>query len=229
MKSTWTNKEIKYVIDHYPYKSCKEVAEALNRSLSAVYGQAFKMEIKKSPEYMEKMNKINGEKLKITGAKTRYPKGHKPANKGKKMPEELKEKVSHTFFKKGNKPHNSKYDGAITLRKDKRGVKYAHIRLSKAKWEMLHRYLWELHNGPIPKGKIVAFKDGNASNCIIDNLYLITREENMKRNTIHNYPDNIKSLIYLKSQLTRKINNYGKKQNERSKRSHVRPIRKIGR
>lgn len=33
-----------------------------------------------------------------------------------------------------------------------------------------HRYLWEQHNGSIPAGYKVYFKDGNQLNCRIDNL-----------------------------------------------------------
>jgi hypothetical protein len=38
--------------------------------------------------------------------------------------------------------------------------------------------IWEqTHGRPIPKGKIVAFKDSNPLNCDIDNLMLISRHE----------------------------------------------------
>ena len=51
------------------------------------------------------------------------------------------------------------------------------------------RYIWEQHNGPIPKGSVVSFKDGNKLNCDIDNLFLTTQEEIMLRNSLHNYPE----------------------------------------
>lgn len=47
-----------------------------------------------NPDYVEKRyNPITG----------RFIKGHIPINKGKKMNDEIKEKIKHTFFKKGNK------------------------------------------------------------------------------------------------------------------------------
>lgn len=39
------------------------------------------------------------------------------------------------------------------------------------------RYTWEKHNGKIPKGKVIVFKDGNPRNCDIKNLLCLTRGE----------------------------------------------------
>ena len=36
-----------------------------------------------------------------------------------------------------------------------------------------HRYVWEQHYGPIPKGKVIIFYDGDQSNCDINNLKLV--------------------------------------------------------
>jgi len=37
---------------------------------------------------------------------------------------------------------------------------------------LLHRRVWEDHNGHVPHGQVVKHKDGNTLNCSIDNLYL---------------------------------------------------------
>ena len=55
--------------------------------------------------------------------------------------------------------------------------------------------LWEEVNGPVPHGHIVVFCDKNAANIEISNLELITRAENMRRNTIHRYPSELKETI----------------------------------
>ena len=49
---------------------------------------------------------------------------------------------------------------------------------SKKKEVLLHRFIWELKYGKIPKGKIIDHKDGNKQNCQIDNLRLATHSEN---------------------------------------------------
>jgi hypothetical protein len=48
-------------------------------------------------------------------------------------------------------------------------------------------------------------------NITIENLELIDRAENMRRNSYVNLPEEIKEVIHIKKQITRKINSYGKK------------------
>lgn len=43
-----------------------------------------------------------------------------------------------------------------------------------------HRRLWEEHNGPIPKGYVVKFIDGNPMNAEIENLRCISRSQHAK-------------------------------------------------
>ena len=120
----------------------------------------------------------------------RFLPGHKPWNKNLKG---LDIGGKETRFKKGNLPHNTKHDGAISIRTDsKSGIPYKYIRIAKAKWVLLHRYVWEQYNGQIPKGYIIRFKDGDTLNCAISNLECISRRENMKRNT--NYQKSAESM-----------------------------------
>ena len=46
---------------------------------------------------------------------------------------------------------------------------------------MYHVYLWKKHNGKVPRGKIVVFRDRNPMNCVLENLELITRGEALER------------------------------------------------
>ena len=113
-----------------------------------------------------------------------FRKGHETFNKGKKMPAEVRAKVAHTMFKKGNLPHNAKgkQDGTITLRRDNRNAPVYCIRLALGKWEYLSRHTWRQHHGEIPDGYLVIHKDGNPLNCDIDNLQLMSRGDNARRN-----------------------------------------------
>jgi len=60
-----------------------------------------------------------------------------------------------------------------------------HIERSKAyicvrfngKITTLHRAIWELVNGKIPKDAMIHHKDGNKSNNNIENLEMVTREK----------------------------------------------------
>ena len=48
----------------------------------------------------------------------------------------------------------------------------------RERWEFLHRAVWEEHNGPVPEGMVVTFKDSDRLNCDISNLILVTKGEN---------------------------------------------------
>lgn len=49
---------------------------------------------------------------------------------------------------------------------------------------MKHILEWEKHNGPVPKGKIVIFLDGNVLNTEIENLMLIERKVHVRMNQL---------------------------------------------
>ena len=46
------------------------------------------------------------------------------------------------------------------------------------KWRFKHILEWEKHNGKVPDGCMISFKDGNHYNCSIENLMCITMTEN---------------------------------------------------
>lgn len=85
-----------------------------------------------------------------------------------------------TQFKKGLTPHNKqpigtevvKDDGVFVKVSDVKG-KYAH----NINWKLKQVYVWEQHNGEVPKGKIVTFLDGDKTNFDINNLALVDRSE----------------------------------------------------
>jgi len=92
-----------------------------------------------------------------------------------------------TEFKKGHVPASMKYDGCISVRvKRTTGEKYKFIRISKNKWVQYHRYIWEKHYGKIPEGMIVRFKNGNSLDVRIENLEMISKNENLIRNRNYN-------------------------------------------
>lgn len=191
-----------YIIDNYANMPTKDIAEHVGLSISKVYAKAHWMKLKKSPEYMQAILEKEAQRLRIVGAKCRYSKGHTPANKGQKMSAELYEKIRPTMFKKGSTPINTKYDGHERLSKDG----YIEVRIRQGKYKLKHRCIWEEHNGEIPKGHIVVFRDRNKLNFDINNLELITLEDNMRRNTIHRYPEEIKQTIKTLTKLKKQIN-----------------------
>lgn len=207
-KHYYTLQEDKYILDNYANTRSDVMAQHLNISISSLYNRAQYFGLKKSKEYIISEAKRIG--VSDAAKKHWFPKGHIPVNKGQKMSPELYKKCAPTMFKKGNKPHNTKADGEISIRKDKNGHEYQYIRVSLGKWELLHRHIWEKANGPIPENHNVVFIDKNHLNCELSNLELISNEELMERNTIQRYPKELQTTIKAVSKLTKHIQHHEK-------------------
>lgn len=196
-KKQFTPEEIGYLIENYPHIRTDKIGKKFDRTTRSIYGKARCMGLKKSAEFMASPDAGNFQKGCTIGKEFWYKKGDVSANKGKKMSAEMREKCKHTFFQKGSIPSNTKKDGEIVLRHNKKKKAYYWIRISQDNWELLHRVLWEKENGDIPKGYNVVFKDGNQMNCEVSNLKLISKAELMLKNTIQRYPPELQKSIRL--------------------------------
>ena len=116
-------------------------------------------------------------------------------------------KSSKSRFKKGHVPHNICVlgNGTIRIRKESDGRKYKYIRVKVGEWKLYHRHIWEKAHGPIPEDSMIVFKDGNGLNCKIENLQLITKIENMYRNSKVQYPKEIIPSLVLVKKIDNKI------------------------
>jgi len=207
----WTAIEDSIISERYPNSTINEIMEELpGRTWRAIYSRAALLRVKKSPEFLlsEKCGRLY--KSHDKGKTHQFKKGQTAWNKGMKGLQLGGEKG---WFKKGNIPPNTKPegDGAITIRKNK-GIAYKYIRIALGKWRQLHTHTWEQANGRhIPEGHIVVFKDGDTMNCALENLEMISYEENMQRNSRHRYPEQVNELIQIKAVFTRKLNQIKKK------------------
>lgn len=68
-------------------------------------------------------------------------------------------------------------DGLRFARDEKSGYYRANTPRGVHKTALLHRYLWERSNGPIPKGCHVHHVDGDRANNAMENLVLMTASE----------------------------------------------------
>jgi len=195
------------IIDLYPNHSSKYIAELLGVTISKVYNTAWGAKVKKSDAYM--LTPASGRIIEPS-IPNQFKPGHTPHNKGKQMDAEIYEKVAPTMFKKGNKPYNTKPVGTINIRLDTQRRPYQYIKIKDSHWELLQRYVWTQANGEIPRGSVVIFLDGNYLNCELTNLKVITRRENMARNTIQRFPAELQEIMKLTRKLKRKTN--GKQQ-----------------
>ena len=79
------------------------------------------------------------------------------------------------WFKKGKTSWNHANVGDEAWTTDG----YLKVKIAEPnKWRQKHILVWEQHNGPIPEGFMVTFKDQNHANCSIENLALISKSEN---------------------------------------------------
>lgn len=139
-----------------------------------------------------------------------FQKGQTPFTKGLKqtdfMSAETIERLKANWFKKGDTPHNLKEDGSVVSRADNiSGKTYKYIKTKDNVWELYHRVIWERSNGKIPERHVITFKDGNTENVSIDNLELMSMTENMYRNSVHDYPEEIIPSLVLIKQLDNKL------------------------
>lgn len=113
----------------------------------------------------------------VSGLTGRFGKGHVPANKGKKgwyAPGSEK-----AWFRKGNVPHNKVSVGTEVMAT----MGYIKVKVAEPDvWEFKHKMVWEKHNGRVPDGCVITFKDGDHRNCSIENLMCISFRENSQLN-----------------------------------------------
>ncbi|QIK58792.1 HNH endonuclease [Dysgonomonas sp. HDW5A] len=194
-KYNWTEEKIELLKTLYPNENSQKIADQFGFSIYAIYRMACSLGLKKSGEFLlsDKSGRLIKGKTRQEGVHYQFPKGHVPMNKGKKqkefMTQEAIDKTKATRFKKGQLPHNTKPIGYERIDKD--GYLYYKVE-GKRKLVLKHRHVWEQHNGSIPKGYNIQFKDGNKHNCDIENLYMISRANQMaKENSASkNLPDN---------------------------------------
>lgn len=209
LNKPFSPEELAVITARYAGENTQVLAKELRRTVGSVTRQAYKLGLKKSEAFMASTASGRLKKGDARGANTRFRKGQVAFNKGRKMRPEVYAKVARTMFKKGRLPHNTKYDGHISARKDQDGRTYFHIRVALGTYVHLHRYLWEQAHGTIPEGHVIAFKDGNQGNCVLENLECITSAERMLRTTIMNYPPEIRNVMRLLGKFNRTIKAHG--------------------
>lgn len=204
----WTEDREAALVEFYPNHSAKYIAELLGTKDYVIYKKAERMGLKKSPEYLAKLNKQLGENLQKGGFGTRFVKGQKPWCYGKKIGSHPNS--ARTQFKKGQNPHNALRVGDEVCPDGYWKVKIA----EPNKWEFKHRLLWKQAHGEIPEGQCIVFRDGNPKNCVIENLECISRAELSRRNIEKNAPE-VRETYRMLGHLQRLINRKEKENAEK--------------
>lgn len=204
----WTDEDRDILRRAYPMTSSGDIARKLGRSVRSVYTQARIMGLRKSEAFLSDIGRRSS---KSPGAIAhQFKKGQPPANKGKRMSPETYSRVAPTMFRKGNVPANHRPVGSERVNIEG----YVEIKVAEPnRWKLKHRVIWEQEYGRIPKGSNIQFRNRNRQDIRIENLYLISRQDQLKNENslMARYPEDLRKVIRLKGTLKRQITLYNKK------------------
>ena len=166
----YSEEQKEFIITNNYGKYSKELAEMFN--------QYFNTNITaKEIAYFRRNNKLN------SGLTGQFKKGNVPHNKDKKqveyMSKEAIERTKKTRFKKGNKPKNYRPVGSERITKDG----YIEVKVADPnKWETKNKIIYKQYFGDIPEGHKIIYADGNKLNNDINNLILVSDNEELIMN-----------------------------------------------
>lgn len=175
----YSKEQKEFIITNNYGKYSKELAEMFN--------QHFNTNITaKEIAYFRRNNKLN------SGLTGQFKKGNVPHNKDKKqveyMSQEAIEKTKETRFKIGNKPKNYRPVGSERITKDG----YIEVKVADPnKWETKNKIIYKQYFGDIPEGHKIIYADGNKLNNDINNLILVSDNEELIMNKYKLRTENI--------------------------------------
>lgn len=194
----WTEEQIKILVDNYHDHDVNELSEMIGRNRQSVNNKAFQMRLKKTPEHIKKMLNKSIDLMVKKGTVTAFKKGNKPWNKGTKGVM----KANKASYKKGKIPKSYHEPGTISINKE--GYKIQ--KLEDGRWVRTQVLAWEKVHGPIPEGYILRLKNKDIDCVDVNNMFLVTRSENLELNTVHRYPKELINTIKLLNKLKKKTN-----------------------
>ena len=209
----WTKKDLTMLKRMYPDHTAQEVAEVLGCTKGRVYSKANELGLAKSEAFKasDKSKRIQrGKHTEAMKAKQFKP-GQISWNKGVKGVTGVQEACRATQFKKGRPAHEARnYQPIGTERMTRDGYIERKVtddptKYPARRWMMLQRIVWEQANGPVPNGHIIRFKNGDKTDCRLENLECVTWAENARRN-VANIPPEIRKVNQLRGVLQRQIN-----------------------
>lgn len=217
IRKPWAAGELALLREQFPCRPTQQIAAALGRSLSAVFQRAHKLGLRKSEAHLhsELAGRIQRGRTDSRMLKTQFRPGQRPWNKG--LHYQPGGRAKDGQFKPGTcngraaqlvQPvgaYRVNADGYLDRKvSDEPG-------LQSRRWRPVHCLVWEAAHGPIPPGHVVAFLPGRRSVdpglITLDALELITRQELMRRNSVHTiYPPEIARVAQLRGAINRQIN-----------------------
>lgn len=217
-KADWTEDRLESLRRLYADYKTEDLAFLLGLTLSQVYRKARELGLEKSEKFLTSAAGCAFVRDGAGGRVHRFSKGHTPWNKDRKG---IQTGGVATRFKPGQHPPNTLPIGSTKLDKSQvllQKVSNAPGNGSK-RWRAVHELVWVAANGPVPAKHIVVFKPGTKTNVLeeitLDKVECISLAENMRRNTLHNLPPELKQVVQLRGVLTRAINKREKNEHQK--------------
>lgn len=217
----WTPELDAQLRELYLTRTGVEVADIMGLSINAVYSRATTLKLGKAPGFASETTRARWREGRHENSrKHQFRPGQTPHNKGVPqsdwMPEESRDRCAQTQFKRLPSPRaarNYKPIGSLRVNQGQLEKKMTDDPSipPTMRWTPVARLVWEKAYGPVPKGRVVRFKEGRhtlkEAEITLDRLECISRRDNMLRNSYHTrYPKEVALLIQLKGALNRKIN-----------------------
>lgn len=214
----WLKWEEEFLRANYANALTVDLAKVLDMSIKRVLAKANSMGLKKSVELIAETARERSLRPDHGGRKTAFKPGLTPWNKGKLGLTGTQPACRATQFKPGMRPHTWVPVGSYRVVPD--GTLEQKVNdlpgPNSVRWKPVARLVWEAAHGPIPKGCAVVFKRGMQTTDPVlltdDRLECLTREQLMRRNSIHNYPPELADVARLRGVLHRQINQRVKKE-----------------
>jgi hypothetical protein len=216
----WTPAEEQALSLHYATTRIEVLASMFNRDPRRVLAKANAMGLYKSRELIAEIAREKSAAPGHGGQLHQFKSGNAPWNKGRNYV--AGGRSAETRFKPGNKPPTWVPVGSYRVVDQKNGGPELQVKVNdepgpnSGRWRPMARHVWEQAHGPVPADHIVVFKPGRRStrpeDVTLDAVELITRQELMRRNTVHNLPPVFAELARMRGSLHRAINSRKKKE-----------------
>lgn len=224
----WMEWEREFLRRRYPDTLSEHLAIVLGRTRSAVCGEAAKLGLSKSPEWIAQRAREAMADPNHGGRRGQFKKGNVPWTAGTKgqglagkhpnsaanhyRPGQYSGRAAELVMPLGSYRVNA--DGIVDIKVSMKPGPQNH------RWQPVHRVVWEAEHGPIPRGHAVVFRPGRKTTdpaaITTDALELVTQAELMRRNSVHRHGPELARLTQLRAVLVRAINTKAKEAAEAS-------------
>jgi hypothetical protein len=221
-RQPWRAWEVEFLRLHYAENHTEALAAVLGRAVERVLAKANALGLHKSRACIAAVASERVRSPGHGGQAHQFKPGLVPWNKGSHF--KAGGRSAETRFKPGSKPHTWQPVGSYRIVVNKNGGPQLERKVNdlpgptSVRWHPVHRLVWEAANGAVPPGHIVVFRPGRRSTELAliteDAVECISRQELMRRNTVHNYGPQVAEIARLRGVLNRVINSKARKAQE---------------